>query len=92
VLLWILIAAVAVVLILILRVGLPFSRKDSRSPDPDEPLGPGNPGNISPGTRAWRRRRAAAGKGDNWLTRPLIKIDTTSKMPPSQFLPDEDEQ
>jgi hypothetical protein len=86
VLLWILIA-VAVVFILIFQLGLGFSRKDRRPADPDEPLGPGNPGNLSPAMRAWRRRRAAAGKGDNWLTRPLIKVGTTSKISPDQSCP-----
>ena len=39
--------------------------------------------------RAWRRRRAAAGKGDNWMTRNLFDI---GKKPPNQFLPPDDEQ
>jgi hypothetical protein len=66
VLLWILIAAVAVVLILILRVGLPFSRKDSRSPDQMSRSGPETPetshrGRAPGGVVARRREKATTG-------------------------------
>jgi hypothetical protein len=67
------------------------NRRDSRTPERDKPLGAGNPADLSPGMRAWRRRRTAAGKGDNWLTRPLIRIDATGKNPPVEFLPDDHE-
>lgn len=89
-LLWILIVVV-LGLILFLRVWPLRNRRDSRPTEHDKPLGAANPGNISPGMRAWRRRRAAAGKGDNWLTRPLIRIDTTENGPGVQILPHEDE-
>jgi hypothetical protein len=32
----------------------------------------------------WRRRRFEKGKGDNWLTRPLLRISRTGKV---QVLP-----
>jgi hypothetical protein len=82
---------VVVVLILFLRTRWPWNRRNAaRPPQKGEPLGPGNPGNLSPGVRAWRRRRAAAGKGDNWLTRPLIRIDSTRDSP-VQVPPDDGE-
>jgi hypothetical protein len=34
---------------------------------------PANPKNFYGFVGAWRRRRAAKGRGDNWLTRPLIR-------------------
>jgi hypothetical protein len=80
---WLWIAVVFVlVLMLLMRFGVPWGRGDSRPPRRDEPLSPANPGNMSPLMRAWRRRRAAAGKGDNWLTRPIITIGQSQQRPP----------
>jgi hypothetical protein len=81
---------IAVVVGLIILLRIPRNRRNSRGPEPGEPLGPGNPGNLSAGMRAWRRRRAAAGKGDNWLTRPLIQVGTPRNGPPARFSPDDD--
>jgi hypothetical protein len=33
------------------------------------------PHNVSPWMRLWRQRRADQGKGDNWFTRPLVRLD-----------------
>jgi hypothetical protein len=37
------------------------------------------PHNFSPAMRFWRLRRRAKGKGDNFLTRPVIKIGGSSR-------------
>ena len=46
------------------------------------------PHDAEPWIRAWRRRRAAKGKGDNWLTRPLIRLNGRRKA--VEFLPKDD--
>ena len=41
-----------------------------------------DPKNLSPLMRLWRQKRADAGKQDNWLTRPLLKINVPGSYPP----------
>ena len=65
-----------------------FSIGPRRRPiTPSDPAGPGNPQDVYPLFRLWRQRRAAKGKGDNWLTRPLIKIKPDGS---PDFLPKDD--
>jgi hypothetical protein len=73
---------IAVVLMTALFIG-----PRRRPPTPSDPAGPGNPQDVYPLFRLWRQRRAAAGKGDNWMTRPLIKIKPDGS---TEFLPKDD--
>jgi hypothetical protein len=83
----ILIPGVLCLILLLVLYGKSLLQRRRGDVPPPEPGGPGNPQNLDPSVQAWRRRRAAEGKGDNWLTRPLIKVDATGNKPFIRFFP-----